>query len=111
MNDLVNVTTGEINQNLTVGDNYNADNYTGVAADAADGVAIDGRNKGSGTRANALLNFQYGINTPVTQYSYDAVWIIRPRLPACSRFSDAATGGPNRAAGQFLKVDALQRWL
>jgi hypothetical protein len=99
-NDLVNVTTGEANQNLTVGDNYNADNYTGVAADAVDGVAIDGRNKGSGTRANALLNLQYGINSTVTQYSYDADYPTA--TPGVLTFGDAATGGPNFAAGQPL---------
>jgi len=99
-NDLVNVTTGEVNQNLTVGDNYNADNYTGVAADAADGVAIDGRNKGSGTRANALLNLQYGINTPVTQYSYDADYPTA--TPGVLTFGDPATGGPNFASKQAL---------
>ncbi len=103
-NDLVNVTTGEANQNLTVGDNYNADNYTGVAADAADGVAICGRNKGSGTRANALLNLQYGINSTVTQYAYDADYPTA--TPGVLTFGDTATGGPNFAAGQPL-VDVL----
>jgi hypothetical protein len=98
--DLVNVTTGEANENLTAGDNYNADNYTGVAADAADGVAICGRNKGSGTRANALLNLQYGINTPVDQFAFDADYPTA--TPGVLTFGDTATGGPDFAAGQGL---------
>jgi hypothetical protein len=65
-----NVTTAAFNQNLSSGDIYNANNYTGVAADASDGVAIVGRNLGSGTRVNTLLNAQYGITTPVKQQAF-----------------------------------------
>ena len=99
-NDLVNVTTGEANQNLLDGDSYNADNYTGNAADVSDGVAICGRNFGSGTRANALVNLQYGVFTPVSQYAYDADYPTA--TPGVLTFGDAATGGPNFAAGQAL---------
>jgi hypothetical protein len=99
-NNFVNVTTGQANQNLTVGYNYNANNYTGVASDANEGVAIDGRNKGSGTRANALVNLQVGINTPVLQYSFDADYPANN--PGVLTFGDAANGGPDFAAGQNL---------
>jgi hypothetical protein len=67
-NDLVNVTTGEANQNLA--GPLVANFYTGNAADS-DSVVIVGRNLGSGTRVNTLLNAQYGINTPVDQFAYD----------------------------------------
>jgi len=70
--DFHNVTTAAFNQNLSAGDIYNANNYTGVAADASDGVAIVGRNLGSGTRVNTLLNAQYGISTPVKQQAFDS---------------------------------------
>jgi len=71
---VVNVTTAQANQNFSSGYFYNANNYTGVASDASEGVAIDGRNKGSGTRANVLVNLQYGVNSTVNQYSYGAFY-------------------------------------
>jgi hypothetical protein len=67
-NDVVNVTTAEINQ-ITAGP-LTANFVTGVAADSGDSVLICGRNKGSGTRANFLLNMQYGINTSVDQWAW-----------------------------------------
>jgi len=68
--DFHNVTTAAFNQNLSAGDLYNANNYTGVAADSSDGVAIVGRNLGSGTRVNTLLNAQYGVTTPIKQEAF-----------------------------------------
>ena len=70
-NRLDNVTTALWNQNLAIGDLMNASLYTGNAADSSDGVVITGRNKGSGTRANALVNAQYGIKVDVKQYARD----------------------------------------
>jgi len=72
--DFHNVTTAAFNQNLSAGDLYNANNYTGVLADNSDGVAIVGRNLGSGTRVNTLLNAQYGITTPVKQQGFDSTY-------------------------------------
>jgi len=42
--------------------------FTGKAADS-DVVAVVGRNKGSGTRVNCLLDDAYGVNTAVDQYA------------------------------------------
>ncbi len=67
-NDTVNITTAQINQ--MIGGPQPASFLTGVAADNVDNAYICGRNLGSGTRANALLNYQYGINVPVDQYAY-----------------------------------------
>jgi len=75
---LVNVTTATINQNLAAGDLYNANNYTGILSDTNDGVAIIGRNLGSGTRADTLLNMQFGLNSPVQQFAYGALTALYP---------------------------------
>jgi len=69
-NHVNNITTAEINQ-LLAGP-LSANFVTGVSTDSGDGVYICGRNFGSGTRANAMLNFQYGLFTSVDQYAYDA---------------------------------------
>jgi len=70
-NDLNNVTTAELNQAFADGFLLNANLFTGVPADAADGVAIIGRNLGSGTRVNCLLNAaQYGVTVAIQQYAY-----------------------------------------
>jgi hypothetical protein len=72
---LTNVTTAAINQNLSVGDLYDANHYTGVIGDTNYGVAVVGRNLGSGTRVNFLLNAaQYGLNTPVIQQGFDCTY-------------------------------------
>lgn len=68
-NNTVNITTAQINQ--LIGSPQPANFLTGVASDSSDSVAVCGRNLGSGTRANGLLNFQYGINVPVDQYAYN----------------------------------------
>ena len=57
--------------NQLIGAPQPANFVTGVAADNTESVAIVGRNLGSGTRANALLNYQYGINNPVDQFAYN----------------------------------------
>jgi hypothetical protein len=66
---LVNVTTAQINQNLA--GLISANFYTGNTNDT-DFCYIIGRNFGSGTHVNTLLNAQYGINTPVDQWAWDA---------------------------------------
>jgi len=68
-NDVVNVTTAQINQVYSgpIPANY----VTGVSADSIDQVAITGRNLSSGTRVNALLTAQYGVTTPVDHWAYD----------------------------------------
>jgi hypothetical protein len=72
---LVNVTSAAINQNLVSGFAYNLSNYTGNNADSTVGAAIIGRNLGSGTRANTLLNGAfYGLNVGVNQYAYGATY-------------------------------------
>lgn len=68
-NNTVNITTAQINQ--LIGAPQPASFLTGVAADSNDQAAIVGRNLGSGTRANAMLNFQYGINSTVDQFAYN----------------------------------------
>ena len=67
--DLKNVSTGNVNGNLAAGTLFQAYSYTGNPADT-DGVAIVGRNFGSGTRVNTLLNMQYGLTTGVKQYAF-----------------------------------------
>jgi len=67
--DVNNITTAEINQ-LLAGP-LTANFVTGVLGDNGDSIAVCGRNLGSGTRVNALLNFQYGINTAVDQFAYN----------------------------------------
>ena len=67
-NNTVNITTAQINQ--LIGAPQPASFVTGVAADSADQAAIVGRNLGSGTRVNGLLNFQYGVNATVDQWAY-----------------------------------------
>ena len=45
--------------------------FTGNTNDVTEGIFIVGRNKGSGTRVNALLNAaQYPVNNSVDQYGY-----------------------------------------
>lgn len=65
---VVNVTTSEANTTLTgpTPANY----WTGVSADSAESVFMCGRNKGSGTRVNTLLNLGYALSSPVDQWGY-----------------------------------------
>jgi len=93
--DFHNVTTAAFNQNLSAGDLYNANNYTGVAADASEGVAIVGRNLGSGTRVNTLLSAQYGITTPVKQQGFDSTYP--------SGTPGVLTFGKNYSSGQVIQ--------
>jgi len=66
---LVNVTTAEINQNLS--GPLQANIYTGNAADS-DFVYVVGRNEGSGTRVNTLLNAaSFPVGNAVDQSAYD----------------------------------------
>jgi hypothetical protein len=68
-NDVVNVTTAEIN--AIYSSPASANFVTGVSADSSDSVALTGRNLSSGTRVNALLTSQYGVTTPVDHWAYD----------------------------------------
>jgi hypothetical protein len=72
-NNTANITTAQINQ--LIGAPQPANFLTGVATDSTNSVAICGRNLGSGTRANGLLNFQYGINVPVDQYAFRVSYV------------------------------------
>jgi len=67
-NNLVNISTYQA-QNLISGGAVTADFLTGQAGDVGTMVYLVGRNKGSGTRANALDDTQYGVNTSVNQFS------------------------------------------
>lgn len=91
-NGVVDITTGELNQNLA--GPINANFYTGNAVDATNSVIIIGRNKGSGTRVNALLNFQYPVTQPVDQWAYDAIYP--------SSAPGVLTFGGSYAAGQGI---------
>jgi hypothetical protein len=65
--DLSNVTTLQL-QFLIGGGSAPAYMFTGQSGDLTD-VYLIGRNKGSGTRANALNDTEFGLNTPVVQYN------------------------------------------
>ena len=100
---IVNVTTAAANQNLIVGDLYNACNYSGISTDTNFGVAIVGRNLGSGTRANCLLNMQVGINTPIQQYAWGAnASLYPPSAPGTLTFNTNNSSGQAYASGQNL---------
>ena len=100
---IVNVTTAVANQNLIVGDLYNACNYSGISTDTNFGVAIVGRNLGSGTRADCLLNMQVGINTPVQQYAWGAnASLYPPSAPGTLTFNTNNSSGQAYASGQNL---------
>jgi len=64
---LVNVTHPQLQ--IGLGGAQIAAFYTGKAGDTNQFVYVVGRNKGSGTRVNALADAAYGITTPVDQFS------------------------------------------
>jgi len=64
-----NITTAEANQ-LINGENP-ASLITGNTADSGTEVALVGRNKGSGTRVNELLNIGHGVTTAVDQWAFN----------------------------------------
>jgi hypothetical protein len=66
-NHIVNITTAMGNQLL--GGPQNGQYLTGVATDQ-DAVVMVGRNYGSGTRANCLINLQYPVATTVDQFAW-----------------------------------------
>ena len=90
-NDVVNVTTAEINQ-LIAGP-FVVNFITGNPLDT-DGAYLVGRNLGSGTRVNTLLNLQYALTQPVDQWSYGATYP--------SGTPGVLTFGGSYAAGQPL---------
>lgn len=68
-----NITTAAFNQALAEGNVLNAYFITGNTNDSTDGIDIVGRNEGSGTRVNTLLNAgQYGVGTSVNQYAFNS---------------------------------------
>ena len=68
-NDLTNVTQPQLTYELAVA--QKASFFTGYPADTAK-VYLFGRNKGSGTRVNTLLDTYYGVNVGVIQYAVTA---------------------------------------
>lgn len=78
-----NVTTAALNQALTDGNLLNAFFFTGNTNDLTEGVDIIGRNEGSGTRVNTLLNAaSYGVGTSVNQYALNSGY---PSTPAAAQ--------------------------
>jgi hypothetical protein len=70
---VLNVTTAAVNQNLAAGAALFASMYTGNAADNAEPIVIMGRNLGSGTRVNTLLNAAaYPVNGGVDQFALNS---------------------------------------
>ena len=106
-NHLVNVPVNAYNQDLGAGIFFNANNFTGTAADSSDGVVIRGRNIGSGTRANALLAGSYPIKQGVEQFAYNVTYAAETKAGGGSadsalgvlRFVDHAWAGDAAAAG------------
>lgn len=78
-----NITTATFNQCLVDGNAINAYFLTGNTNDTTDGIDIVGRNEGSGTRVNGLLNAaQYGIAVGVNQYALNSGY---PSSPASAQ--------------------------
>ena len=106
-NHLVNVPVNAVNQNIGAGIFYNANNYTGIAADNSDGVVVCGRNIGSGTRANALVNLGYPIKQAVEQFAYNVTYAAETKAGGGSadsaqgvlRYVDHGWPGDGAAAG------------
>ena len=76
--DLVNVTVGGMNQTLKTPTVCSF--LTGNSADT-DPVAFCGRNKGSGTRVNALLNCSFPVANTVDQYAWTAAGNLSDLYP------------------------------
>jgi len=91
---LTNVPVNAVYNNLIQGASFNANNYTGNAADVSDGVAIVGRNFGSGTRANFLLNGAlFPIRGNVTQFAFGTGNTLYPTTaPGVLTFGTTAAG-------------------
>jgi len=94
---LTNVPVNAAYNNLVLGDNFNANNYTGNTADVSDGVAMVGRNFGSGTRANELLNGAlYPIRGTVIQYAFGSAAQCYPAAtPGVLTFSGSYAANQN----------------
>ena len=71
-NRLVNVTQPQML--VALASTINANFLTGNAADNAIPVAIVGRNAGSGTRVNTLLDVNYGVTTGVNQFGLNSTY-------------------------------------
>ena len=104
---LTNVPVNAAYNNLIQGDNFNANNYTGNANDFADGVAMIGRNFGSGTRANELLIAAvYPIRGTIVQYAFGTGASLYPSTaPGTLTFGTTSAGvalAAPYAAGQNL---------
>ncbi len=117
---LVNVPVNAIYQNLIQGDNLNACNYTGNAADVLDGVAVVGRNFGSGTRANTFLSGAlFPIRGTVSQYAFGTGAQLYPvGTPGTLTFSGSYAKGQNLFAvgndgfdsGKGVRQDMQTDW-
>ncbi len=92
---LTNVPVNTAYNNLLQGDNLNACNYTGNTNDISDGVAMVGRNFGSGTRANELLTAAlYPIRGTVKQYAFGTGAQLYPSgTPGVLTFSGSYASG------------------
>lgn len=69
---LVNVTQPQML--VALGSTVNANFLTGNAADNTIPVAMIGRNAGSGTRVNTLLDTQYGVGSSVSQFALNSTY-------------------------------------
>lgn len=100
-----NITTPEANICLQNGDIINASVVTGVAADSSKGIAICGRNKGSGTRANCFLNSgDLGIGSAVQQFGYGTLANLYPSgTPGTLTFGNGLSGAAQYGSGQALQ--------
>lgn len=70
-NDVTNVTIPQLG--VAIGGATPANFITGNPADT-NLVVVVGRNEGSGTRVNNLLNLNYGVKTPVDQFAIDSTY-------------------------------------
>jgi hypothetical protein len=103
-NDINNITTAEANQIIVNGYYRNASTVSGVPADSSDGVAIIGRNFGSGTRANAMNNF---VSQPILTVIDQWMWSGSSSATTAALLYPSSNPGTltfagNYAAGQTL---------
>ena len=59
---------------VALGSTVNANFLTGNAADVGTPVAMFGRNAGSGTRVNTLLDTFFGVGNGVTQFALNSTY-------------------------------------
>ena len=88
---LSNVTIPQLNVLLAAGQ-QDLSFITGATADVGTPVAVFGRNKGSGTRVNTLIEALYGVGKAVKQYAVSPTYTagVLNRPPATTPINDAA---------------------